>query len=69
MESTHPLKAYREREALSQRELAKRLGVSRQTIIRWENCIRYPQRKRTGSICEITGIPLNELLGFDGGRG
>lgn len=52
----HPLTDFREREGLSQDDLAKLIGVSRETITRWENGARKPDENRLPKIAKETGI-------------
>ncbi|MGM4997806.1 helix-turn-helix transcriptional regulator [Tardiphaga sp. 538_B7_N1_4] len=63
MEANHPLKAYREAHTpkLSQAALGEKLGVTRQTILRWENGQRKIETHRLPTVCEKTGIPAKEL--------
>lgn len=62
MSDIHPIKAYRERQnpALSQGELAERLGVTRFTIIRWEKGSPVDD-KFLPAVSNETGIPAKEL--------
>lgn len=60
MERVHPLKAYRSREKLTQGQLAKLLGVERETVGRWETG-RNPDSKLLPRIAARTGIPAKEL--------
>ncbi len=57
----HPLKAYREREGISQRELAHRLGVSAMTVIRWETNKRKIRDDMVCRVSGLTGIAAAEL--------
>lgn len=60
MEAANPIKAYRQSEKLTQRELAGRLGVTRETLARWE-AGRAPDRKVLSTITAATGIPAKVL--------
>jgi len=60
----HPLRRYREDEGLSQGALAKKLGVSAQTIHRWEKGERIPRRGQWSKITEQTGIRPPEFWRF-----
>lgn len=51
-----PLKAFRTREGLSQDDLAKLIGVTRETITRWENGTRKPDEDKLPKIAKETGI-------------
>ena len=59
----HPLKSYREMQTppLSQKQLARLLGVSRTTVARWETGIRKIDPTRLRVILKKTGVPLSEL--------
>ena len=61
--STHPITAFRKSRSpeMSQDELAKLLGVSREAIWRWEMGKRFPDRKLWPRIAEVTGITPAEL--------
>ncbi len=67
------IRRFREGVGLSQRELARRLGVARATVTRWENGSRRPSRltwlairkalevRATRGWEELAGVALNEL--------
>ena len=57
----HPLKEFRDREKLSQGQLAELLGVSRVSVTRWENRTRLPDEKHLPRIHEKTGIQPSAL--------
>jgi putative molybdopterin biosynthesis protein len=57
----NPLKDFRTREGLSQDDLAKLIGVSRETITRWENGARKPDENKLLTIAEKTGIQPSTL--------
>jgi transcriptional regulator with XRE-family HTH domain len=63
MHANHPLKTYRETRdpKLSQAALAELLGVTRHTVLRWENGGRKIDEKKVFSVAKITGIPAKEL--------
>lgn len=61
MDNVHPLRAYREREQITQGELARSLGVARETVARWESDARKINRNRLPEVSERTGIPASEL--------
>lgn len=60
MESIHPLKAHRKITGLTQRELAGRLGVTRETLARWETG-RKIEDELVPRVSEKTGIPVAKL--------
>jgi len=63
MEKNHPLSAYRKSQVppLSEAELARKLGVGRPTVHRWENGTRKIDSSLVPMVSEITGIPAKEL--------
>jgi transcriptional regulator with XRE-family HTH domain len=61
MEQIHPIKVYRTERDLSQRAMADFLGVSRLTILRWENWQRPIDPDLVPHVAEKTGIPAREL--------
>lgn len=56
------LKAARVNAGLIQREAAKRIGVRRETLNRWENGKGFPSPKQIDSICEVYGIPYDNII-------
>lgn len=58
------LKKYRKSAGCTQQQLAEMLGVSRNTVILWENNTVRPDVETIQSIAEITGVPLYELFGL-----
>lgn len=63
MENVHPLTAYRtsQEPPLTEADLARKLGVGRPTIHRWENFKRKIDTALLPRITEKTGIPAKEL--------
>jgi DNA-binding transcriptional regulator YiaG len=61
MTDTHPLKAFRDREQLSQHDLARLIGVSRPSVTRWENGTRKPDGRQLSLIQKKTGIAPADL--------
>ena len=55
----------RKRKGLSQESVAEKLGVSRQTISKWETCETLPDICQTKTLATIYGISLDELITFD----
>ncbi len=53
----------RDERKLSQQELADRLGVSRQTVVRWEAGKSAPSVNQIPDICAALGVTADELLG------
>lgn len=65
MELGKQLKNARVGASLSQEELAKRIGVSRQTISNWENCRSYPDIGSLIKLSDLYGLSLDEMLKAD----
>lgn len=55
----------RKRKSLSQESVAEKLGVSRQTISKWETCETLPDICQAKTLATIYGISLDELITFD----
>jgi transcriptional regulator with XRE-family HTH domain len=60
---TNPLKVFRDSRAppLSQKDLAGLIGVSRETVARWETGARKVDDALLHRVTELTGIPATEL--------
>jgi len=57
------LKALRERQLLTQRELAARLGVRRQqTISDWERGVARPLPRHRRALCAALRVTVDDLL-------
>lgn len=61
-ENAHPIKAYRERQVppLSQGQFGERVGVTRFTVIRWENGSPIDKDKLP-EVSKTIGVPAKEL--------
>lgn len=55
-------KYYREKNGLSQEELANKLHISRQAVSRWENDWNIPDITNLKELCRLYNITLDELL-------
>jgi transcriptional regulator with XRE-family HTH domain len=53
---------YRKAANMSQEEFAKRIGVSRQAVSKWELDKAYPDLDKLADICELLGITIDELV-------
>ncbi|CAN5793281.1 hypothetical protein BH23ACT12_BH23ACT12_19260 [soil metagenome] len=60
------IKARREELGLGQGQLAARVGVTQQTISRWENGDVVPPPKRLAKLAEALGLDLDRLLAYGG---
>ena len=67
MELGKQLKSARTDASLSQEELARKIGVSRQTISNWENCRSYPDIGSLIKLSDLYGISLDAMLKADRG--
>ena len=52
----------RKKENLSQEKLAEKIGVSRQSVSKWENGTAYPEMNRIFELCKIFHCKLNDLV-------
>jgi transcriptional regulator with XRE-family HTH domain len=57
----HPLTRIRSRVAMSQRELAKRSGVSQKTLSNIETGFRLPDPVTVGKIAQALGLEFDEV--------
>lgn len=55
------LKAARVNAGLSQKEAAKLLKVSNKTLGNWEKGLSFPTVDKSAQICELYGVPFNNL--------
>lgn len=58
------IRKYRKKNDMTQEALADRLGVTYQSVSRWENSSTYPDLELLPAISEILGISVDELLGM-----
>ena len=56
---------YRKKKGLSQEEVAEKLGVSRQTISKWETKETVPDIYQAKKLAKIYGLSLDELIDAD----
>lgn len=56
------LQFLRSRQGLTQEQLAERLGVSRQSVSKWESGASFPEMDSLLQICDLFGSDLNTLL-------
>lgn len=55
----------RKKSGLSQESVAERLGVSRQTISKWETDDTLPDIRQSKSLAQLYHLSLDELIEFD----
>ena len=58
------LKALRDQNGLSQKELAAKLGKSQETISSWENDRTYPKMAQLKELCNLYGCTYETLTGI-----
>ena len=59
------LKEYRQRKGLTQEQLAGRVGVRRETIMRLEKAQYNPSLKLAVDISRAVGAPIEDIFLFD----
>ena len=59
------LKARRKKKGMSQKDLAKKVGVTTQTIINWESGKSWAQIDTLGLLCSAIGLKISELSNID----
>ncbi len=55
----------RKKSGLSQEAVAEKLGVSRQTISKWELDETLPDIRQAKKLCQLYHLTLDELIDFD----
>ena len=55
----------REGKKISQRKLAKELGVSHSAIQRWESALQIPNLEMASTIAQYFGVSLDYLAGLE----
>ncbi len=58
------IRNFRKKNDLTQETLADRLGVTYQSVSRWENGITYPDLELIPAIAEVLAVTVDELLGM-----
>ena len=56
------LKKIRKENNLSQEDLAEKLGVSRQSVSKWESGLAYPEMDKVLQLCKLFDLNIDELL-------
>lgn len=56
------LKAARVNTGLSQKDVAKKLGISNKTLSSWENGDTFPSAKYIGEICRLYNVNYNDII-------
>jgi len=57
------LRQYRGQAGMTQEELGEALGVSSQTVSRWEKAVNYPDVELLPALAALFGISMEELMG------
>ncbi|WP_018921740.1 helix-turn-helix transcriptional regulator [Salsuginibacillus kocurii] len=65
MELGSQLKRLREEYNMSQEELSKKLGVSRQAVYKWESNKGYPDIENLIELSEIFNVTIDEIIKKD----
>ena len=65
MELKERLTVFRRQQGLTQDELALKIGVSRQTISKWERGAAVPSTESLVALGRLYGVPLDELANGD----
>ncbi len=58
------IRNFRKKNDLTQEEFADRLGVTYQSVSRWENCTTYPDIELLPALSEVLSVTVDELLGM-----
>lgn len=59
------LQYLRKRDKITQEELAERIGVSRQSVSKWETGEAYPETDKLILLCDLFAVSLDALLRTD----
>ena len=65
MKFSDNLKKLRKDMNLSQEDLADKLGVSRQSISKWESGVVYPEMDKMVQLCKLFNVSMDDLLNSD----
>lgn len=55
----------RKRQKMSQEKLAEKVGVTRQSVSKWENGESYPEMEKIMKLCDIFHCKINDLVHED----
>ncbi len=62
MEIGNKIKQLRYKAGLTQEQLATRLGISAQSVSKWENCVAMPDITLLPLLAEVFGVSIDELF-------
>ena len=65
MNLSNNLKKIRKEHNLSQEQLAEKLGVSRQSVSKWESGQAYPEMDKVLQICQLFKVNIDDLMNQD----
>ena len=65
MNLSNNLKKLRKENNLSQEDLAEKLGVSRQSVSKWESGQAYPEMDKMVQLCNLFNLNIDDLLNQD----
>lgn len=65
MKANQTLTDYRKNSGVSQEKLAELLGISRQTVSRWEQGAFTPSAENLAKLSEVFGVPVEAFLKDD----
>ena len=55
--------ALRLRKGLTQQQLAGKIGVSHQTVSKWESGVSFPRKDKIKRVADILGVEVGQLMG------
>ena len=59
------IKALRQRENMTQEELAKKLGVKPPAVSKWERALAFPRMDKLIAMSNIFGVTVDVILGTE----
>ncbi|MDE5984439.1 MAG: helix-turn-helix domain-containing protein [Eubacterium sp.] len=65
MKFNENIRNLRKEKGLSQEHLAEKLGVTRQTISKWENGAAMPNLKKLTEIADFFNVSMDTILGME----
>lgn len=68
MEVGNVIKKMRFKASMTQEQLAEKLGISPQSVSKWENNVSMPDIGLLPSIAEVFGVSVDELFGLNKGE-
>lgn len=68
MEVGNVIKKMRFKASMTQEQLAEKLGISPQSVSKWENNVSLPDIGLLPSIAEVFGVSVDELFGLNKGE-